>query len=36
MADLELCDTIDTTRYHDTKWYRPTSSFGILGINYAI
>ena len=33
---IELCDTIDTTRYHDTKQYRSTSSFGIVGIDYAI
>ena len=33
---VELCDTIDTTQYHDTKWYRYASSFGIVGIDYAI
>ena len=33
---VELCDTIDTTRYHDTKWYRSTPSFGIIRIDYAI
>ena len=33
---LELCNTIDTTRYRDTKQYRSTSSFGIIGIDYAI
>ena len=31
--DLPLC--IDTTRYRDTKQYRSTSSFGIVGIDYA-
>ena len=33
---VELCDTIDTIRYCDTKRYRSTSSFGIVGIDYAI
>ena len=33
---VELCDTIDTTRYRDTKWYRSTPSFGIVGIDYAV
>ena len=33
---LELCNTIDTTRYRDTKWYRSTSTFGIVGIDFAI
>ena len=32
---IELCDTIDTTRYRDIKQYRSTSSFGIVGIDYA-
>ena len=32
---MELCDAIDTTRYRYTKWYRSTSSFGIVGIDYA-
>ena len=34
-SSVELCDTIDTTRYCDTKQYRSTSSFGIVGIDYA-
>ena len=34
-AVIELCNTIDTTRYRDTKQYRSTSSFGIVGIDYA-
>ena len=33
---LELCNTIDTTRYHDTKWQYSTPRFGIVGINFAI
>ena len=32
---LELCDTIDTTRYRDTKWVLITLNFGIIGIDYA-
>ena len=32
---LELCNTIDTMWYRDTKQYRSTSSFGIVGIDYA-
>ena len=32
---LELCNTIDTTQYRNTKQYRSTSSFGIVGIDYA-
>ena len=32
---LELCNTIDTTRYRDTKQYRSTSNIGIVGIDYA-
>ena len=35
LIQLELCNTIDTTRYRDTKQYRSTSSFGIVGIDYA-
>ena len=35
LCQLELCNTIDTTRYRDTKQYRSTSSFGIVGIDYA-
>ena len=35
MYTLELCNTIDTTWYRDTKQYRSTSSFGIVGIDYA-
>ena len=35
LAKLELCNTIDTTRYRDTKQYRSTLSFGIVGIDYA-
>ena len=35
ITSLELCNTIDTTRYRDTKQYRSTSSFGIVGIDYA-
>ena len=35
MLCVELCDTIDTTRYRDTKQYRSTSSFGTVGIEYA-
>ena len=33
--NVELCNTIDTTRYRDTKQYRSTSSFDIVGIDYA-
>ena len=33
--NVELCNTIDTTWYRDTKQYRSTSSFGIVGIDYA-
>ena len=36
MYVLELCDTINTTRYRDTKWYRSIPSFDIVGIDHAI
>jgi len=34
--ELVLCNTIDTTRYRDTKVVVLTSKFGIVGIDYAI